>query len=148
MALYQNTSNYGPGVEISLMLLGLGFHKEIKREIFKNLIVPNSKIFMYVASSSGLLLSLFIWYPLSQNWSRPRGHKSEHRSKESRIQNSSSLNLEGAELWYLVCSISLWTSTKFVHMMVLRSRLVPLQGQSWNIGAKKSKFKILHENFI
>ena len=43
VALYQNTSNYGPGVEISHMLWGLGFHIEIKNEIFKNLLVPNSK---------------------------------------------------------------------------------------------------------
>ena len=40
---YQNTSNYGPGVEISPMLWGLRFHKEIKKEIFKNLLGPNHK---------------------------------------------------------------------------------------------------------
>ena len=43
VALYQNTSNYGPGVEISPMLWVLGFHIEIKKEIFKNLLVPNRK---------------------------------------------------------------------------------------------------------
>ena len=43
VALYQNTSNYGPGVEISPMLWVLGFHIEIKKEIFKNLLVPNFK---------------------------------------------------------------------------------------------------------
>ena len=32
VALYQNTSNYGPGVEISPMLWVLGFHIEIKKE--------------------------------------------------------------------------------------------------------------------
>ena len=42
-ALYQNTSNYGPGVEISPMLWVLGFHIEIKKENFKNLLVPNRK---------------------------------------------------------------------------------------------------------
>ena len=43
VALYQNTSNNGPGVEISPMLWGLRFHIEIKKEIFKNLLVPNHK---------------------------------------------------------------------------------------------------------
>ena len=42
-ALYQNTSNYSPGVEISPMLWGLGFHKEVKKEFFENLLVPNQK---------------------------------------------------------------------------------------------------------
>ena len=43
VVLYQNTSNYGPGVEISPILWALGFHIEIKKEIFKNLLVPNHK---------------------------------------------------------------------------------------------------------
>ena len=43
VALYQNTLNYGSGVEISPMLWFLGFCKEIKKEIFKNLLVPNRK---------------------------------------------------------------------------------------------------------
>ena len=37
----QNTSNCGSGMEISPMLWGLGFHIEIKKEIFENLLVPN-----------------------------------------------------------------------------------------------------------
>ena len=41
--LYQNTSNYCPGVEISPLLWILGFHMEIKKEIFKNLLAPNRK---------------------------------------------------------------------------------------------------------
>ena len=36
MVLYQNTFKYGPGEEISPMLWGLGFHIEIKKEIFKS----------------------------------------------------------------------------------------------------------------
>ena len=43
VALYQNTSNYGPSVENGPMLWVLGFHIEIKKEIFKNLFVPNHK---------------------------------------------------------------------------------------------------------
>ena len=43
VVLYQNTSHYGPGVEISPMLWGLRFDIEIKKEIFKNLLVPNRK---------------------------------------------------------------------------------------------------------
>ena len=38
-----NTSYHGPGVEISPMLWVLRFHIEIKKEIFKNLLVPNGK---------------------------------------------------------------------------------------------------------
>ena len=47
------------------------------------------------------------------------GHKLEHRNKECHLQNSFPLKLEGIELWYLVFSISLLTSTKFVHNMML-----------------------------
>ena len=35
--------DYGPGMEISPMLWDLGFYIEIKKEIFKNLLVPNPK---------------------------------------------------------------------------------------------------------
>ena len=35
VALYQNTSHYGPGAEISPMLWVFGFHIEIKKEILK-----------------------------------------------------------------------------------------------------------------
>ena len=37
-----NASNYGPCLESSPMLWGLGFHIEIKKEIFKNLLVPDN----------------------------------------------------------------------------------------------------------
>ena len=43
VAFYQNTSNHGPGVEISPVLWVLGFHIKIKKENFKNLLVPNRK---------------------------------------------------------------------------------------------------------
>ena len=59
MALYQNTSNYGPGVEIKSMLWGLGFQIEIKNEFFENLLVPNCYRYSFdiwhVASSRGPL---------------------------------------------------------------------------------------------
>ena len=42
VALYQNTSNYGPGVEIGPMLWYLGIYIEIKREISKTFLVPNT----------------------------------------------------------------------------------------------------------
>ena len=45
MVLYQNTSNYGPGVEIGPMWWGLGFHVEMQKEIFKNLLVSNLNSF-------------------------------------------------------------------------------------------------------
>ena len=53
VALYQNTSNDGPGLEISPRILG--FHIEIQKEIFKNLLVPNREGYSFdiwsVASS-------------------------------------------------------------------------------------------------
>ena len=59
MALYQNTSYYGPEVEISPMVWVLVFHIEIKKEIFKNLLVQHRKGWSFhiwhVASSSGPL---------------------------------------------------------------------------------------------
>ena len=54
--------------------------------------------------------------PQGSNLNQPRGHKLEHRNKEGKLKNSSSLKHdEGVELWYLICSIFLRTSTKFVH---------------------------------
>ena len=41
---YQNTSNFDPGMEVDPMLCGLGFYIAIKKEILKNLPVPNCKI--------------------------------------------------------------------------------------------------------
>ena len=172
-------------MEISPILWGLGFHIEIKKEIFENLLVPNCNCYSfdiwYVSSSRGPLPGLFIWCPWSQNWHRPGGHKLdigtknenfiillhwnwkawsfdilyvaspcwplpslfiwcplgqnwpcpgdhklEYSNKEAHLKNSSSLKLEGIEIWYLVCGISLWNSTKFVHMMPLGSKLAPL----------------------
>ena len=43
MTLYQNNSNYCPGSKIGPRLWGLGFHVDIKMEIFKNLLVLNRK---------------------------------------------------------------------------------------------------------
>ena len=64
VALYQNASNCSPSVEIGPMLWVLGFHIEIKKEMFKNPLVPNRKDWSfdiwYVAFSGGPLPSLFI----------------------------------------------------------------------------------------
>ena len=53
------------------------------------------------------------------------GRKLEHKNKDGKIQNCSSLKLEGLEHSYLVYSISLWISTKLVHMMPLPLKLAP-----------------------
>ena len=50
------------------------------------------------------------------------------QNKETKMQTSKFFFSESVELWYLVCSISLWTTTKFVHMMPLGSKLAPLIG--------------------
>ena len=67
VVLYQNTSNYGPGVEISPLLWGLGFHIQIKKENFKNLLVSNHKgksfHILHVASSSGPLPKYYTLWP-------------------------------------------------------------------------------------
>ena len=56
----------------------------------------------------------------------------EHRNKEGKLQNYS-LKLEDLELCYLVYNISLWTSTKFVHMRPLGSKLAPSRGSQVEI---------------
>ena len=92
VVLYQNTSNYSPGVEISPMLWGLGFHMEVKKEILKNL-VPNrtgeSFDIWYVASSSGPLSSLLYDAPGVKTGPAPGGGgwflKLEHKKKERRF---------------------------------------------------------------
>ena len=71
----------------------------------------------------------------------PRGHKLEHKNKEDQLGNSSSLKLEGIELWFLVCWISLWTFINFIHMMPLGSKLAPpLGSQVGTTGTKKVEF--------
>ena len=57
--LYQNTSNYGPGVEISPILWVLRFHKEIKKEVFKNLLVPNRKARAFIFGMWHHLVALY-----------------------------------------------------------------------------------------
>ena len=61
--------------------------------------------------------------PLGSELAQPWGSQVEHRNKERTFYNSSSLKLDGLELWYFVCSISLWTSTMFVNKMPLGSEL-------------------------
>ena len=62
--------------------------------------------------------------PVGSKLAPPWGSQVEHRNKERKFYNSSSLKLDGLELWYFVCSISMWTSTKFIHMMPQGSGLV------------------------
>ena len=92
-----------------------------KKENFKILLLWNWKAWTfdiwYIASPSGPVPSLFIWCPWGQNWPSPGGHKLENRNKEAHLQNFFSLKLDGVEIWYLVCGISLWTSINFVHEM-------------------------------
>ena len=68
----QNTSNYGPGVEIGPMLWSLRFYIEINKEIFKNLFVPISKDqsfhMWHVTSSSGPLLKCFNVFDFEHDW--------------------------------------------------------------------------------
>ena len=63
--------------------------------------------------------------PLESKLTTQRGHKLEHRNKENQLQNSSSLKLEGIELRFLVCSISLLKLVNFIHMMPLGIKTGP-----------------------
>ena len=47
--------------------------------------------------------------PLGSKLAPSWGSQVEHMNKEQKFYNSSSLKLDGLELWYLVCSIFLWT---------------------------------------
>ena len=61
--------------------------------------------------------------PLRSKRSRP---KLEHRNKEDQLQSSCPLKLEGVELSYLVYSIILWISSKFVRIIPWGSKLGPV----------------------
>ena len=96
-----------------------------------------------MASPWGPLPSLFLKCPWGQNWPCPGGSQVEHRNKERKFYNSSSLKLDVLELCYFVRSISLWTSTKFIHMMPQGSGLVlPWGSQDGALGQRRqiSKF--------
>ena len=67
------------------------------------------------------------------------------RNKEANLQNYSSLKLKGLWLWYLVYSISLQTSTKFVPMMSLGSKLAPPWGSQ--VGTYRNKDTHLQNSF-
>ena len=76
-------------------------------------------------------------------WPCPWGHK-EHRNKEGKLQNSSSLKLEGVDLSYLVYSISLWTFINCILMIPVASKLAPTQGiTSWNNSIKEGRIDIV-----
>ena len=85
----------------------------------------------------------FVIYKCVQFGLTPGGHKLEHRNKEAHLQNSSSLKMEGIQLWYLVCSISLWTSTKLFIWCPWDQDWPRCGVTNLNIGTKKAKYKIL-----
>ena len=68
------------------MLWGLVFHIEIKKEIFKNLLVPNRKgksnHMWHIASSSGAVPKDFKLWTWSGNQSYVVGSRIPHRDKE------------------------------------------------------------------
>ena len=71
--------------------------------------------------------------PLGSKLTGPRGSQIEHRDKETHPQNSSSLKVEGLELWYLTGSISLWTSTTFFSDYAPWVKVGPSPGvTNWN----------------
>ena len=96
-----------------------------KKDNFK--ILEGLELWYLVYSISLWTFTKFVYMmPLGSKLAPPRGHKLEHRNKHSKLQNSF-LKLQGVELWYLVCSNALLTSTKFFHMMPLGSKSAPPQ---------------------
>ena len=81
--------------------------------------------------------------PLGWKLAPPRGSQVGHRNKERKFYNTSSLKQDGLELWYFVCSSSLWTSTKFVNKMPLGSKLAPPCGSQVEHRNKERKFSPL-----
>ena len=63
---------------------------------------------------------------------------------ERKLKNSTSLKLEGIEPFYLVCSIPLWTSTKFFLKKAPGVKTGPAPWSS-NIGTKMENFKLFSE---
>ena len=96
MALYQNTSNYGPGAEISLRCGFLDF-TEIKKEILKNLLVSNCK--------GGV-----------------RGREVERRPCNHEVPSSSPRS--GSQLWDFSLAHTFGASTGVVPRKQNRERLV------------------------
>ena len=98
---------------------------------------------------SYLVYSISLWtstsfvhmMPLGWKLALPGGQKLEHRNSEAHLQKFYSLKLEGVELWYLVCSISLWISIKFVHMMPLGSKLASPQGAQVGTRTNEDQFQ-------
>ena len=128
MALYQNTSNYGPGVEISPMLLVLGFHIKIKRKFLKIFLCQTvrARAFMF-----GVQHHLVAFYQNTSNYG-PGVENSPMlwvlvfhiEIKKDIFKKSSCPKPQGLELSYLACSIIYWSSTKILQIMALEWKIV------------------------
>ena len=55
------------------------------------------------------------------------------------MKKSSCLKPQGLELWYLVCSITLWFSTQFVLIMTLGPKMALPRGHMFYTGLYKEK---------
>ena len=116
-------------------------------EIFVNSSLKVTKKFGYGhlknsgERSRAILTLLFHMMPMGSKQALPECHKLECKNKEDKLQSSSSLKQEGIELWFLVCSFSLWTFISFINMMPLGSKLAPPRwSQVGTIRTKKVEF--------
>ena len=98
----------------------------------------------YVASPSGPLPSLFKLCPWGQKRPCPGVTCLTLAYIGKNMKKSSCLKPQGLEPWCLVCSITLWTSTKFVQIMPLRRKMAPPRGHMFYIGLYWEK----HENIF
>ena len=133
------------GVEIWYFVCGISQveHKNKERKFYNSssLKLDGLELWYFVCSISLWTSTKFIhMMPQGSGLVRPGGHKLEHRNKEYKFQIFSSLKVEGLQLWYLVCSISYWTSTKFVNKMPLGSKPAPPLGSQVEHRNKEQKF--------
>ena len=116
-------------------------NKKAHLQNFSSLKLDGVEIWYLVCGISLWISTKFVHkMPLGSKLAPPWGSQVEHRNEEGKFHNSSTLKLEGLELWYFVCSISLWICTKIVHMMPLGSGLVLLWGSQ--VGAQEQRRQI------
>ena len=72
---------------------------------------------------------------------QPWGHNFYISLYRENMKKSSCLKPQRIEPWYLVCSIYLWTSTKFVQIMPPGPKIARAGGHMINIGIYRENMK-------
>ena len=74
-------------------------------------------------------------------WPCPRGHIFYVGLYRKHMKTYFCLKQSGLESWYFVCSITYWTSTKFVQILPIRSKMAPPRGTIFYIGLYSENMK-------